>query len=81
MDYRKWVGDWSIRVPCPAGVDRATNEVDSFLIADSDDDAAFVAKLIFMRPREDHCPCHACVGAQEHVEGLGAWGLSNRRPP
>jgi hypothetical protein len=67
MGERKRVRGWRIRVPCLAEIGRVTNEVDSFLVIDSDDDTALVAKLIFMCLTEDHRPCHACVGAQERV--------------
>lgn len=56
-----------ICVPGLAKISRVTNGVNNFLVIDSDDDTALVAKLIFMRLGEDHRPCHACVGAKERV--------------
>jgi hypothetical protein len=67
MGERKRVRGWRIRVPRLAEIGRVTNEVDSFLVIDSDDDTASVAKLIFMCFGEDLRPRHACVGAQERV--------------
>lgn len=64
---RTRVRGWRTRVPSLAEIGRVTNEVNGFLVIDSDDNTASVAKLIFMCLREDHRPCHACVDAQERV--------------
>lgn len=64
---RKRVRSRRIRIPCSAEIGRVTNEVDSILVIDSNDDTALVAKLIFMCLTEDHRPCHASVGTQKRV--------------
>ena len=60
-------GKTRVNVPCLAEVGRVTYKVDCFLIVDSDNNAALIAKFIFMRLAADHCPCHAGIDAQERV--------------
>jgi hypothetical protein len=67
---QKQIRGWRICVPCLAEISQVINEVDSFLIIDSDDDTTLVTKLIFMCLRDGYRSCHACIGTQERVEIL-----------
>ena len=53
--------------PCLAKVGRITHGVDRFLIINSDNDAALVAKLVFVGLAANHRPRHASIGAQESI--------------
>ena len=65
--------------PCLAKVSRITHKVDRFLIINGDDDAALVAKLVFVGLAADQRPCHASVGTQESIRlFVQAEGGSNR---